>query len=126
MQVRRLRRAIARQADYLHGLRDLMSNLENLLKEGRSTTIGKQVEALVTKIVAAEEKLQWLEERLEMARSVLRACIVIAIADEPLQRILILRYVQCLTWTQISKDTGLSRRQVYRLHKKFASQLDAH
>lgn len=80
---------------------------------------------MTLKIVAAEERLQWLLERLEAAKVDLRIQITKETYD-PLKRILILRYVACWTWTRISKDTGLSRRQIYRLHKKFASQLDAH
>ena len=123
--VRQLRNRIRQQEDYLHGLRGLIWSMENQLRQGQSNSVGKRVESLTLKIIDAEERLQWLLEQLDEAKADLRILITKETYD-PLKRILILRYVGCWTWTEISKDTGLSRRTIYRLHKKFASQLDAH
>ena len=126
-QVYRLRMRIAQQEEYLIGLRELKQSTERSLSPGGNNPQGsKRVESIVIKIVSAEEKLQWLYEQLDVAKSALRACITAAISDRTLQRVLILRYVECLTWTEISKATELSRQWVYQLHKKYLETLALH
>ena len=126
MTVRRLWIEIVQQEEYLIGLRGLLSSMERSLKAGRATVTGKKVEAMVIKVMNAEEYLQWLYERYDAAKEKLRASIREEVTDKTLRKILILRYVERLSWTEISKALDKSRREIYRIHKKFASQLDAH
>lgn len=126
MSVRRQWVRIIQQEEYLTGLRGLLDSMERSLRQGRTNTTSKQVETLALKIVAAEEKLQREYRRLEEMEDALRTRISEQIAEPTLQRMLILRYVKRQTWTQIAKALDKSRRQIYRMHEKFASQLDAH
>lgn len=118
MRVRRLTLEIMQQEEYLIGLRGLCSSMERAIKSGSRTYKGRQVEQLVLKIVAAEEKLQWQNERLAEEEKWLRARITAAVSELTTRRMLILRYVERQTWTQISKTMGLSRQWLYQLHKK--------
>ncbi|MBQ6759391.1 MAG: hypothetical protein IJP42_09985 [Selenomonadaceae bacterium] len=124
--VRRLWIEIIQQEEYLIGLRGLLWSMERSLKAGRSNVTGRKVERMVLKILDEEERLQWLYERLDGAKKRLRAQIEDEVEDMTLRRLLILRYVERQTWTQISEGLDKSRREIYRMHKKFASQLDAH
>ena len=124
--VRRLWIEIIQQEEYLIGLRGLLWSMERSLKAGRSNVTGRRVERMVLKILDEEERLQWLYERLDGAKKRLRAQIEDEVEDMTLRRLLILRYVERQTWTQISEGLDKSRREIYRMHKKFASQLDAH
>ena len=124
--VRRLWIEIIQQEEYLIGLRGLLWSMERSLKAGRSNVTGRKVERMVLKILDEEERLQWLYERMDGAKKRLRAQIEDEVEDMTLRRLLILRYVERQTWTQISEGLDKSRREIYRMHKKFASQLDAH
>ncbi|MBR0103067.1 MAG: hypothetical protein IJQ01_06175 [Selenomonadaceae bacterium] len=126
MTVRRLAIEILQQEEYLIGLRGLLCSMERSLKSGRSNVTGRKVERMVLKILDAEERLQWLYERLDGAKKRLRAQIEDEVEDMTLRRLLILRYVERLSWTEIARGLDKSRREIYRIHKKFASQLDAH
>ena len=123
--VRRITYEIRRQEEYLIGLRELMASMELQMQSGRSSATSRRVEILTLKIIAAEERLQWLLERLDAAKVDLQIQITKETYD-PLKRILILRYVACWTWTRISKDTGLSRQWIYALHKKYLATLALH
>ena len=126
MTVRRLWIEIVQQEEYLIGLRQLRWSMERSLRAGRAHVTGRKVERLVLKILDEEERLQWLYERLDGAKKRLRAQIEDEVEDMTLRRLLILRYVERLTWTEIARGLDKSRREIYRMHKKFASQLDAH
>ena len=125
MTVRRQWVAILQQEEYLLGLRELRTSMERSQSTGHSATKSKWLERLVLKIIAAEEKLYFQYEQLEEMESRLTERIR-AETTEPLRTILIYRYVKRQTWTEISKGLDKSRREIYRIHKKFASQLDAH
>ena len=125
MTVRRQWVAILQQEEYLLGLRELQTSMERSRSTGHSATKSKWLERLVLKIIAAEEKLYFQYEQLEEMESRLTERIR-AETTEPLRSILIYRYVRRQTWTEISKGLDKSRREIYRIHKKFASQLDAH
>lgn len=124
--VRRLWIEIIQQEEYLIGLRGLRLSMERSLKAGRSNVTGRKVERMVLKILDAEERLQWLYERLDGAKKRLRAQIEDGVSDRTLRKILIFRYVERQSWTEIAEGLDKSRREIYRMHKKFASQLDAH
>lgn len=126
MQVRRLWIEILQQEEYLIGLRGLLSSMERSLKSGRSNVTGRKVERMVLKVLDEEERLQWLYERFDGAKKRLQAQIQDEVEEPTLRKILILRYVERQTWTEIARGLDKSRREIYRMHKKFASQLDAH
>ncbi|MBR6711928.1 MAG: hypothetical protein IKI76_02925 [Selenomonadaceae bacterium] len=124
--VRRLWIEIIQQEEYLIGLRGLLWSMERSLKAGRSNVTGRKVERMVLKILDEEERLQWLYERLDGAKKRLRAQIEDEVEDMTLRRLLILRYVERQTWTQISTAMKLSRQWVYVLHKKYLQTLALH
>lgn len=126
MTVRRLAIEILQQEEYLIGLRGLLCSMERSLKSGRSNVTGRKVERMVLKVLDEEERLQWLYERLDGAKKRLRAQIEDEVEDMTLRKILILRYVERQSWTEIARGLDKSRREIYRIHKKLASQLDAH
>ena len=118
-KVRRYRRKVTAQEDYLIGLRGLRTTAERVMTIGRSNVPSKRVESLVIKIVAAEEKLQWMYEELERLCDELGRRLFDEVLEMRLYNILTLRYVECLTWTEIAKRLGISRRRIYDSHQKY-------
>ena len=81
-----------------------------------SSGIHSKVESLALKIVEASEGLPALHEQITQAAAVLTEKICREV-DEPNQRtVLILRYVFCMNFRDISFQTGYSDRKVFALH----------
>lgn len=123
-RVRRLNLQIEKQEKYLLGLRQLTMTMETIYSDmPRAHTPGKKVEHLTIKIIAAEEKLADLRKDLVQAREALTEQILDEFDEPTLQRILLLRYVRCYSWTQVSRALPMDRTWVYREHKQFLATL---
>lgn len=121
--VRRLTAQIAKQEEYIRGLRELIENTERLPGKSRGA-ISKKVEALTVKILAAEEKLLRLEQELEPTRDKLWEQILREYHEPKEIWLLINRYVECRTWTQTAARMHYSRAWVYEASQKILQDLD--
>ena len=125
-RARLIAKRLGQLEELLAGYRTLQESLERANAPAQSPSVRSKLEMLVTKILATEEKIHALKVELEAAQIKLRIELERENYEEPLQTILILRYVECQTWTQIVQATNLSRQWVYALHKKYAATLALH
>ena len=124
-KVRSLAHKINQHEKYLRGLRELIDNAERLMGAMTGMT-SRKVETLTVKIISTEEKLKNLRGQLDDSKRELLEKILAEYDEPELQTMLILRYVECLTWSQIAAQMNMSRRNVYRLNQNFIRHLDAH
>jgi len=118
LAVKRMQRVIARQEEYLRGLRELQESQERLLSMAKPLGYRSRLEGFVIKIMAAEEHLANLRGVMDEVKRRLREKIT-SETQGLLREVLIVRYVECLTWTAAAEQLQVPRTIIYRLHKKF-------
>ena len=83
------------------------------------TTVKSRVEEVALKIIAAETELDALQKEFVQAKEQLINQILGEIDEPVLQTLLILRFVNLMTWTQIARQMNYDRRWLFRRHKEF-------
>lgn len=81
-------------------------------------TFRNKIELLTLKKLSYEERIEKLRGRLEETALALATRICQEVEDETAQTLLLLRYVECLSWTQVAERMNYDRRYVFKLHKK--------
>ena len=117
----RLLQQVTKQEKYIANLRLSAEDLVPLPSDvppPLSTVAKSRVEKLALKLVEAEQKLVKLREQLILARLRLTELILGEIDRADVQRVVYLRYVDCLSYAKIAKQMGFSVRHVFRLHAK--------
>lgn len=102
----------------------LATNLVPLL-DGmpHDTTVKSRVEAVALKTIIAETKLDDLQKEFLQAKERLTNQILDEIDEPTLQTLLILRFVNLMTWTQIARQMNFERSWVFRCYQKFSNTL---
>lgn len=106
----------------------LMGNIVRVL-DGlpKARALDSQIERLTLKKLELESELFNLRGRLEDTALALATEICREYADDELaQTLLLLRYVECCSWNEISRRMNYSRRNVGRLHGEIISRISAH
>ena len=122
-EVRELRLEIDELSERLNQLRLNATHITQLL-DGmpRAPNLRPKLERMTVEIAEAERKLATLHERLLTAKERLTSQILDEVNDRLIQGLLILRYVNCLSFRKIARLMRISLRYVYKLHKKFFAQ----
>ena len=104
-------------------LQELRMSVENLVPiiDGlpHATEAKSRVEKITLMIVANERELENLRERFTRLKSELVDKIMSQVSTPILQTLLVLRYVECLSFKETARRMKSSLRHVYRLHEKF-------
>ena len=123
---RSLERQITRETEELVRWRSLAEKITPSVSDTpRARRDGSRVEYAVEKIIVWEERLNGhLAELIELRGEIERA--VLKLDDERCQRLLVLRYIDGLTWVAISDEMGYEPdgNYVFRLHRKALSMLE--
>lgn len=77
-----------------------------------------KIELLTLKKLSYKERLENLRGRLEETAYDVATRICQEFEDDSAQTLLLLRYVECLSWTQVAERMNYDRRYVFKLHKK--------
>lgn len=85
----------------------------------KSQFIKSRVERITTAIIDTEQQITKLREQLNETKLTLATQIFREFKEPMLQTLLILRYVECLSYKEVSRRMGLSLRHTYRLHENF-------
>lgn len=103
-------------------LQELRMSAENLVPiiDGlpHATEAKSRVEKIALMIVADERELENLREQFMKLKSELANKIMSQVSDPILQTLLVLRYVECLSFKETARRMKSSLRHVYRLHEK--------
>lgn len=86
-----------------------------------ATDIKSRVEAIALKTIMAEGELAALREEYLQAKVKLTSQILDEVEDPTNQTLLILRFVELKTWTQVAQLMHVDRRWLFRRYKKFAT-----
>ena len=78
-----------------------------------------RVEKIALDIVATEHIVKNFHEQIIIAKSELADRIMREVNKPILQTLLILRYVECLSFKETARRMGITLRHVFRLHEKF-------
>lgn len=99
----------------------------------KTKTANSGVERIAIKIIEAENRVTALQEKLSLNQATLEEQIISEIGDSEHQALLILRYVECMSFKDIAKVMHYSEKHIYRLHdwitmdvKKNVSQCQLH
>lgn len=115
-----LKHKISEQESYIETLRLSAEDLVPAPSDmPRSLDIVNRVEKLAIKLVEAENKLAELKVQFLQAKLILVEKIFLEVSDPTLQKVVLLRYVECLSYKDIAQRMGYTRRHIYRLHEKF-------
>ncbi len=118
--VRKLKVKIAELEQHIQALRLSAENLVPIL-DGmpRATDVRSRVEMISVKILTAEQNLSDMCEELDNAKVQLMRRILDEISDPLTQTLLVLRYVECLSFRKIAARMHYTLRQIFRLHENF-------
>lgn len=118
--VRELRNKICVLERRLQELRTSAENLVPIL-DGlpHSSEAKSRVEKIALMIVEDERELTALNEAILLARSELADKILREVDEPTLQTLLVLRYVECLSFKETARRMKITLRHLYRLHEKF-------
>lgn len=108
-------------------LRRRLTRLENSLTDIRATGGVKSSSGNGTRTgdgkdmgqVAAElaEEIAELRKKYEIEQEIIRRALEKAGLNEDEMKLMIARYVKCLTWKHVQALAGYAQRQPYRIHK---------
>ena len=84
-----------------------------------STEAKSRVEKIALELVETEHELDNLRGQLILAKSELADKILREVEDTTLQTLLILRYVECLSFKETARRMHFTLRHLYRLYGKF-------
>lgn len=118
--VRELNKKIRDIERHLQELRMSAENLVPIL-DGlpHSSEAKSRVEKIALMIVEDERKLTSLNETMLLAKSELADKILCEVNEPILQTLLVLRYVECLSFEKTARRMRITLRHVFRLHEKF-------
>lgn len=86
----------------------------NLDAMPRGTSVGKPTESAAVRLVSIEElMIKIIQERNELVKEIVTACMDLTSLK---RQIILLRYVDGLTWEQISKELGYTIKWLIELH----------
>lgn len=89
----------------------------------KSSSVGSTVERVGIRIADLVNKIDKLKHTLTDAATKLERMIIAEINSVKLQTILILRYIDGMTFGEIGRAMGYSEKHVRRLHKIFLNRL---
>ena len=117
--VRELKKKIRDVERHLQALRLSVENLVPIL-DGlpHSSETKSRVEKFALMIVADEHELIALNEKILLAKSELLDKILREVDEPSLQTLLVLRYVECLSFKETARRMRFTLRHVFRLHEK--------
>ena len=119
-KVRSLKYEITEQEQYIANLR---LSAEKLVpaRDGlpHSSEIKRRVEKLALKLVEEDSKLAELRSQMELAKHDLTAKILAEVTSTSIQRLVLLRYVDCLPYKEVARRMKRSLRWTFKLHEKF-------
>lgn len=117
--VRELKKRIHVLEKHLQALRLSAENIVPVL-DGlpHSTEAKSRVEKIALMIIQDERELTALNEKILLAKSELVDKILCQVDEPTLQTLLILRYVECLSFKETARRMHFTLRHLYRLHKK--------
>lgn len=120
--VRRLKLALTEAEEKLKRVDAALTNA-TAIRDGlpRAAVLTSRIERLTLKRLELLSTLDNLRGRLEETAIDLATRICQTVPDEFDQTLLLLRYVECLSWTQVAERLDFERRSVFRLHKKILS-----
>ncbi|MBR6888699.1 MAG: hypothetical protein IKN16_09680 [Selenomonadaceae bacterium] len=118
--VRELKKRIRDLEKHLQALRLSAENIVPVL-DGlpHSTEVKSRVEKIALRLVESERELTTLNEKLMLAKVHLLDKILRQVDEPALQTLLVLRYVECLSFKETARRMRITLRHLYRLHKKF-------
>lgn len=119
-EVRRLKAQLEDAEAELDYLRGLTSRLKNM---PRSLKVHSRVEELAIKRVDGEKILGKLREALDEAHDELTEKILSAPLSNLARQILLLRYVDCLSFRKIARVTNYSLTSIFRIHDEILERL---
>ena len=104
----------------------LRADAENLVPivDGlpHGTDIKSRVENIAVMIVEDERELSALNEKMTLARSELADKILREVDEPILQTLLVLRYVECLSFKETARRMHFTLRYIFKLHTKFLKE----
>lgn len=119
-----LTKEIEREEQRLANLRDAVQRItRSYCDEPRGSSYKSQVEELTTLIVDAENRLRDLLDSRLVAQVQTLSVIRRAGLEPAEERILELRYCQCLPFDSIAAEMSYSRPHIFRLHKAARAKL---
>ena len=118
--VRDLQKKIRNLERHVQDLRISMDNIVPVLDGLPHSNMTKsRVEKIALMIVDAEHELDHLRGQLPEVQSTLAEVILREVDDPLIQALLILRYVEGLTFKEISCRMKWGLRNIFKLHEKF-------
>lgn len=118
--VRELNKKIRDIERHLQELRMSAENLVPILDGLPHSSEGKsRVEKIALMIVEDERELTALNEVQLLAKSELVDKILREVDEPATQTLLVLRYVECLSFKETARRMRITLRHLYRLHEKF-------
>ena len=121
--VRELNKKICDIERHLQALRISAENLVPIL-DGlpHSSEAKSRVEKIALMIVEDERELTALNETKLLAKSKLADKILCEVDEPTLQTLLVLRYVECLSFKETARRMHFTLRYVFKLHTEFLKE----
>ncbi|MBQ3442229.1 MAG: hypothetical protein IJG33_03175 [Selenomonadaceae bacterium] len=121
--VRELKKRIHVLEKHLQALRLSAENIVPVL-DGlpHSTEAKSRVEKIALMIVEDERELTALNEKILLAKSELVDKILCQVDEPTLQTLLILRYVECLSFKETARRMHFTLRHIFKLHEKILKE----
>ena len=122
--VRQLRKVIRNREQALEIVRRVEA-LKVPVRDGlpKSNAVDSRVERLAVSIADASRHIDKMKEQLVEAEIHLEQQINVEVTDITARALLILRYVHCKCFQEISKILGYSESHIYRLHSRILQDL---
>lgn len=107
------------QEKHLQALRMSTEKLVPILDRlPHSLEAKSRVEKIALEIIETETELTAMSEEYRVARTTLTNKILVTVGEPVLQTLLVLRYVQCLSYRETARRMHYTLRQVFRLREK--------
>lgn len=115
--VRELKKLLVKEEQRLNSLRINALNITPIL-DGlpHAKTAQSKVEKNALKIIESEQELETLRAELIQAKSVLADKIMTQVDEPNYQTLLVLRYVECLSFREIARRMHFVLRNIFTLH----------
>ena len=123
-EVRRLHEQICELENYLQFLRrrlhDVTPKLDGM---PRAAPLESKIERITATIIDGERELESCRLQLQMKTATLTQFISRHVDKPPIRELLLLRYVDCLSFRDICRRLQISERTMFRLHREGISKL---
>ena len=118
-RVRELKKRIRDVESHLQSLQTAAENLVPIL-DGlpHSTEAKSRVEKIALSLVETEHELDKLRGQLILTKTELAEKILREVEDATYQTLLVLRYVECLSFKETARRMHFTLRHIFRLHDK--------